>query len=65
MKSHNVKYGGVVNGEEPCIGSRNNPKGRHRTRRRVWLGPRNKAITGPDKRLARLVFDQQVKSALS
>ena len=65
MKSFQVKYRGVVNGQEPCLGSRNNAKGRHKSRRRVWNGPRHKAITGVHKRLARLVFDQQVKGALS
>jgi hypothetical protein len=66
MKAFQLKYRGVTNdaGREPILVSRNNPKGRTKFRTRCWNGPRNKLLNGVGKRLARLVFNEEVKRSL-
>jgi len=66
MKLFQYKYRPTANPKgEAILGSRNNPKGRHKIRFKVWNGPRSKLLSGTGKRLARLMFDTQLKYARS
>ena len=53
-KTSNKKYNATLDKEgnpESILGSRNNPKGGHKTRTRKWRIKRSKLLTGQLKRL--------------
>ena len=60
LKAFQLKYRNVPNNREAIKGTAD--KTTYRTRK--WNGPRGKNLTGAAKRLARLVFDRQVRAVL-